>query len=61
MSAKEIKKSQGSWESANQSEDKKIAEANHNRSYDPSKSAKSGRVSETLNSDAAKYKQPSQG
>lgn len=63
MGMQDIKKGQKSWESsgASQSEDKKLSEANHNRGVDPSKSAQRGRVSDKLNSDAAKYKQPSRG
>lgn len=63
MGMKDIKKGQQSWDSsgANQSQDKALADANHNRSFDPSKSAERGKVSEKLNADAAKYKQPRQG
>lgn len=58
MGMQDIKKGQKSWDSsgANQSQDKALSDANHNRSYKPQ--GESGRVSEKLNADAAKYKKP---
>lgn len=56
MSAKEIYSAQKTWEGsgANESEDKAISDANHNRSYNPQ--GESARVSDKLNSDCQKQR-----
>lgn len=59
MSAKDVKKGQQDWNSSganNGSQDKALSDGQHNRGFDPSRSAERGSVSEKLNSDAAKYR-----